>query len=63
MMMWRSLSGRTICQAADAVATRRDAKTKPAPADSTRPTTGSDGGNNVASLLPGAPATRGTDAT
>lgn len=26
MMLWRSLTGRTICQAADAMATRRAAK-------------------------------------
>ena len=44
MMLWRSLSARTICQAADAIATRRAAKdkdpkasrpTQPASADTT----------------------------
>jgi hypothetical protein len=53
MMLWRALSGRTICQAADAVAARRVAKTKKSAEARPEPVAEASHPKVAATILPG----------
>lgn len=58
MMLWRSLSGRTICEAADAVAARRVGKGTAKPAAPAKAPGPVDSGKVAGTILPANTASR-----
>lgn len=59
MMMWRALSARTICQAAEAVAARRLEKAEPKAADGAVGARTDNGPETAATILPSETTRRG----